>query len=244
MMARRSRRGVVWAVIGGLILVAGVVALIVSAVTSGSRESAPTPAPSAPTATPVPTASALTDAQTVDDSVTERGWVPEPITTDAETYARAALSAAGTFDTQLSTYEEWLTYLGTWFTYDTRYASEVDREDELAAAKLEFRQSVALPESEWNSLANEAGRMASVVVGEVAPAPVPDDAAGDMAFVTADIAITFTRSDGNGGEVSYDESTRLTVQVLCGPDSLPTPDSAHQPGDCKVVRYFAEPLEP
>jgi hypothetical protein len=32
--------------------------------------------------------------------------------------------------------------------------------------------------------------------------------------------------------------------VLCGPGSVPTPDSGQQAGDCKVVRYFTEPMEP
>lgn len=245
MSPQRSRRGVIWAVVGGVILVAGIAAIIIGAIatTPGSTGPTPTsPAPSQP-APPSPTASGSEAGDVVDASVEDRGWVPEPITTDAEDYVRGALAAAGTFDTQLSTYEEWLAYLGSWFTPDTRYASEADREAELESAKLELRQSVALPESEWDSLADENGR-ASSTAGEVVVTAVPDDASADMAFGTADVVITFTRSDGEDGEVSYEETTRLTVQVLCGPDSVPTPDSAQQAGDCKVVRYFAEPLEP
>ncbi|WP_137845825.1 hypothetical protein [Microbacterium sp. 2FI] len=246
MMAQRNRRGLIWAILGALILLAGIVAIIIAAIGSTPREPETTPAPgasSSSTPTTEPTATPP-DGDVVDATVEQRGWVPEPITTDAETYVRAALAAAGTFDTQLSTYEEWIAYLGTWFTPDTRYTSEADREAELAAAKLELRQSVVLPESEWDSLANEDGRMASVVSGDVTLAPVPDDPSGDMTFGTADIAITFNRSDGGDGEVTYDETTRLTVQVLCGPDSVPTPNSSQQAGDCKVIRFFSEPLEP
>ena len=245
MNAQRNRRGLIWAIVGGLILIAGVAAVIIGAIATNREDPGPVPsASSSHTATPAPTASGPADGEVVDATVEDRGWVPEPITTDAEDYVRGALAAAGTFDTQLSTYEEWLAYLGTWFTHDTRYASEADREAELDAAKLELRQSVVLPESEWESLASEGGRVSSVAAGEVILAAVPDDASGDMAFGTADVVITFTRSDGGGGEVSYEENTRLTVQVLCGPDSIPTPNSAQQAGDCKVVRYFAEPLEP
>ncbi len=248
MMARSNRRGVIWAIVGGLILVAGMVAIIVAATMSNPEGSEPETDPTATTAPttsdPAPTTSPSSIDEVVDATVDERGWVPEPITTDAETYVRAALSAAGTFDTQLSTYEEWLAYLGTWFTYDTRYTSDADREAELDAARLELRQSVVLPETEWDSLENEAGRVDSTVPGDVNLDPVPNDDSGDMSFGTADITITFTRSDGSGGEVSYEEITRLTIQVLCGPGSIPTPDSAQQAGDCKVVRYFAEPLEP
>ena len=85
----------------------------------------------------------------VDAPAGDRGWIPEPVTMDAETYVRAVLAAGGTFDTTMAGYEEWISYLGTWFTPDTRYASEADREAELAAAKLEMRQSVVLPEQQW-----------------------------------------------------------------------------------------------
>ena len=67
---------------------------------------------------------------------------------------------------------------------------------------------------------------------------------GDMRIGTADVVLTFTRSDGNGGETSYEETVRVSVQVLCGEGSVPTPNTAQQAGDCKVVRYFSGSLEP
>ena len=54
----------------------------------------------------------------------------------------------------------------------------------------------------------------------------------------------YTRADASGKESSYDETVRVSVQVLCGEGSIPAPDSAQQPGDCKVVRYFSGSLEP
>ncbi|WP_211160586.1 MULTISPECIES: hypothetical protein, partial [Microbacterium] len=60
----------------------------------------------------------------------------------------------------------------------------------------------------------------------------------------SDVVLEFTRSDGSGVESSYEESVRVSVQVLCGPGSVPAPDSAQQVGDCKVVRFFTEPVEP
>lgn len=107
-----------------------------------------------------------------------------------------------------------------------------------------MRQAVVLPQAEWDSLAAENGRVASVTTGDVTLGPVPQDESGDMSIGTADVTITFTRSDGSGGEVSYEESTRLSVQVLCGAASVPTPDSGQSAGDCKVVRFFSEPVEP
>lgn len=246
-MASQSagRRGVLWAVIGGLVLVAGIIAIVVASVLP---RSAPTPSPSDSSSQgpndPSPTASAPQGDEFVDPAAADRGWRPEPITTDAEPYIRAALESASTFDTQKSTREEWLDYLDTWFTPDTRAASEADQQAAMEDSQVELRQGVVLPESEWDSLENEDGRVVAVTTGDVVFVPVTDDPTGDMSIGTADVVLTFTRSDGSGGETSYDEQARVSVQVLCGAGSVPTPDTAQQAGDCKVVRYFTEPLEP
>jgi hypothetical protein len=242
MTARTNRRGIAWAVIGGIVLIIGIAALIIASQSNPGS----TPAAPAPTTTPTSNPEPMPGIETavVDESVRERGWIPEPITTDAEAYVRATLAAAGTFDTTKAEYEEWIAYLGTWFTPDTRYASEADRTAELEAAKLEMRQTVVLPEAEWDSLASEDGRVSSLTTDDVTFSPVAEDSSGDMSTGTADITITFTRSDGSGGEVSYEEQTRLSVQVLCGEASVPTPDSSQAAGDCKVVRLLSEPVEP
>lgn len=243
-MPNRSRRhGLIWALAGGLVLLIGVAAMIIASLGNGAEPSA-TPAPSgtAPATTSIPSTGET--GAVVDATAADRRWIPEPITTDAEIYVRAVLAAGGTFDTTMAGYQEWISYLGTWFTPDTRYATEADRQAELAAAKLEMRQSVVLPEQQWGSLAAEDGRVASMVTGDVVFGPVAQDDSGDMSIGTADITIIYTRSDGEYGEVSYEEKTRLSVQVLCGPGSIPAPDSAQMAGDCKVVRFFAEPVEP
>lgn len=236
-----GRRGLTWAIVGGLVLIAGIVAIIVSSLLT---QPAPGPAGSN---SPEPTGQASTagplSGDVVDAAVVDNGWIPEPITTDREVYIRAALEAAATFDTQKSTREDWLDYLDTWFTPDTRY-TEADRADRLKAAQLELRQGVVFPQEEWDSLAGEDGRVVAVSTGDVVYLPVTDDTTGDMSIGTSDVTLTFTRSDGNGGETSYEEQVRVSVQVLCGPESVPTPDSAQRAGDCKVVRYFTEPLEP
>ncbi len=238
-----GRRGLVWAIAGGAVLVIGILAIILASLFSGGEPPAPaetTPQESTPT---TETTEPSTD-EFVDASVADEGWVPEPITTDAETYVRAALAAASTFDTQLSGRAEWLAYLDTWFTPDVRYTSEEDRTSDMQASQLEMRQAVVLPEAEWDSLANEDGRVTAAVTGDVEFADVPDDAAGDMSIGSADVVLTYTRSDGNGGETSYDDTVRVSVQVLCGEGSVPTPDTPQQAGDCKVVRYFSGSLEP
>lgn len=239
-----NRRGLIWAILGGAVLVVGIVAVIATSLLPHGSNPTPTsstPPISSPVAT---TPSASPGTAVVDESVTERGWVPEPITTDRDTYARAALAAASSFDTAKSDRGDWLTYLDMWFTPDTRYTSEADRLDDMRASQLELRQSVVLPEDQWDSLASQEGRVSAAVSGDIDFAPVPDDESGDMSIATADVTLTYTSTDGAGGEMSYDESVRVSVQVLCGPASVPTPDSAQRAGDCKVVRYFSGSVEP
>ncbi len=242
MNASSGRRGVAWAIIGGLVLFAGIVAIIVSAILA-QPDPTPTSEPTS-SSTPKPTESSEPAGTFVDPSAADRGWTPEPITTDADTYIAAALAAASTFDTTLSTREEWLGYLDRWFTPDTRYTSEADQLSAMEDSQVELRTGVVLPQEEWDSLAGEDGRVTAVMTGKVAYVPVPDDVPGDMSIGTSDVTLTFTRSDGSGGETSYDEQVRVSVQVLCGAASVPTANSDQQAGDCKVVRYFTEPLEP
>lgn len=242
---RRKRTGLIWAVTGGAVLVAGIVALIVNAILGGAATPAPQPTtsppgPSGSTAPPTETPGSI---EVVDPSVADAGWLPEPITTDPEVYARAALAAASTFDTTLSTREEWLDYLDTWFTPDTRYTEPADQAARMRASRLELRQGVVIPEEMWNSIAQKDGRVEAEVAGDVMLAEVPQDASGDMRIATADAELTFTQSDGTGGEASYPEAVRVSVQVLCGDASVPTPGTAQQAGHCKVVRYFTEPVE-
>lgn len=240
--ANSGRRGLTWAIIGGLVLVAGIVAIIIGSLLA-QRATTPMDPTGEPTTQPtLPTTPG--DDEVVDPSVTNRGWMPEPITTDNETYIRAALEAASTFDTTKGEREAWLDYLDTWFTPDTRFNSEADQQAAMTDSQGLMRQGVVLPQQEWDSLANEDGRVVAATTGDIALVSVSDDASGDMSIGTADLTLYFTRSDGDGGETSYDEQVRVSVQVLCGAGSVPTPDSAQQSGDCKVVRYFTEPLEP
>lgn len=245
MSTQRSGRGaLVWAILGGLVLVAGIVAIIVTAVVSqAAPDSTPAPGSTAGDGGPA-TSEPAPSGEYVDPAAAEQGWTPEPITTDPEMYIRAALESASTFDTTASSREEWLDYLYTWFTPDTRYTSEADQTAAMKSSQVELGQGVVLPQEDWDSLAREDGRVVAGTSGDIVFVPVAEDPSGDMAIGTADVTLTFTRSDDNGNETSYDEIVRVSVQVLCGPKSVPTPDTAQQAGDCKVVRYFTEPMEP
>ena len=239
---RKNRRGIVWAGVGALVLLAGLTAIVIGALSSQTAPptTPPSTAPSTKPATPPPS----TPGAIVDASVADKGWTPEPITADPGLYMARALEAAATFDTQKGDRDEWLQYLDSWFTPDTRYATPEDRDAAFESSKLELRQSVVFPEDDWGSLAQEKGRVTAAVTGAVDRMSVPEDASGDMLIGTADVTLTFTRTDGDGAEHSYEETVRVSVQVLCGQGSVPTPDSDQRPGDCKVVRYFPEPMEP
>lgn len=242
MMSAGANRGRTWAAVGGAVLLIGIVAVIVSAIAGRTDTADPTPSTTARPTTPNLPATG-TGGEVVDASVTKQGWVPEPITTDADTYIRAALAAASTFDTALSTREAWLNYLDTWLTPDTRY-DESERAADLQSVKVELRQSIVIPQEQWDSLAEQNGRITAKVDGNISRQDVPADQTGDMTIGTADVVLTTTSSDGSSGELSFDETIRVSVQVLCGAESVPTPNSAQQAGDCKIVRYFTEPLEP
>ncbi|MBN9193953.1 hypothetical protein [Microbacterium sp.] len=224
-------------------MIIGVVAIMVALAgaqpTSAPNRTSVTPASPSPPASSSPPYGAV-----VDPSVAKRGWVAEPITTDPKRYIESALEAASTFDTTKSDRDAWLAYLDSWFTPDTRYTSTADQDAAMQSSRLELRQGVVLPESDWNSLGSEQGRVKSRVEGEVTFVPVSDDASGDMRIGTANVTLTYTRSNGSGGETSYEDHARVSVQLLCGPGSVPTPDTAQQAGDCKVVRYFTGPMEP
>src|SRR5690349_2598761 len=123
MMASRGsgRGGLGWAIVGGVVLLAGIVAIIVTALVSQSDpDSAPKPDATV-SGTPRASGSPQPGDDVVDQSAVSKGWTAEPLTTDAETYARAALEVASTFDTTRASREEWLDYIDTWFTPDTRY---------------------------------------------------------------------------------------------------------------------------
>ncbi len=238
MKERRSRRWglIVSALIGAAVLVVVVFALL--ARDSGGGDARPTPALPAPSGSASPTSTG-SGRDIVDPGVAKRGWVPEPITQDADVYVRAALEAAATFDTRRATRDEWLTWLGTWFTPSPLYDDPQDASDQMAGYKAELAQSVVPPQSQWDDLARNDGHVSARVDGQVEYLDQPDATQKHVRTATANVVLTYTQTgDSTGGEVSYDQTVRVSVQVVCGGVSIPTPDSAQRAGDCKVVRYF------
>ncbi len=237
MKERRSRRwGLILSIVIGAAVLVVVVIVLVPRGSGGGAQPTPLPPVSSGSASPT---SIGGGGEGVDPGVAKRGWVPEPITQDADAYARAALEAVSTFDARRSTRDEWLTWLGTWFTPSPLYDDEQDAADQMAGYKAELAQSVVLPQSQWDDLANNDGRVTARVDGQIEYLDQPDAAQKHVRTATANVVTTYTqKGDGTGGEVSYDQTVRVSVQVVCDGASIPTPGSAQRAGDCKVVRFF------
>ncbi len=239
-MIRGSRhRGLIAKfVVGALALVAVVIAVLLFGREAGGG-AGPTPIASERLGTASPSSPTTGDKDVVDREVADRGWVPEPITQAADAYARAALEAAGTFDTRLATRAEWVAWLGSWFTPSPLYDDEQDALDQMAGYKAEINQSVVLPQARWDNLASEDGHVSARVDGDLEYLDLPEATQKNVRTATANVVMTYTTSaDTGGGEVSYDQTVRVSVQVVCGGASVPAPNSAQQAGDCKVVRFF------
>lgn len=234
----RRRGFMLWALLGAATLVAAMIALAVLGAGGGVPLPTATASGQANDPSPSPT---VHSGGSVDANVLDLGWVPEPITQNPDVYARAALEAAGTFDTQLAARSEWVAWLETWFTPSPLYDSEQDALDQMAGLKAELDQAVLLPQQIWDDLANEGGRVSASAVGEVHYLKLPETAQNNMWTATSDVVMTYTRS-ADGGEITYDETVRVSVQVVCGGESVPTPDSPQQAGDCKVIRFFDAPV--
>ncbi|MCK6066538.1 MULTISPECIES: hypothetical protein [Microbacterium] len=233
---RAQSRGLLWAVIGGAVLAAAIVVGVLVAVTSQGGTAQPASS-SPPTPTAGPTSSTST-GEVVDAAAVEAGWVPEPITTDPESYLRAAIEAAGTVDTTRATRDEWVTYLDTWFTPDPRFQDPDEQAAQTARYQLTMRDAVIFPDQVWDSLARQNGRVIASTMGEISFTPVPDYDGDDMFIGTSDVVLTFTQTGEDGAESSYEEQVRVSAQVLCGEASVPAPGSAQAAGDCKLIRYF------
>jgi len=236
---RSSRRGLIVAVlVCAAVVVVVMIALVVRG-SGGNHVADPMPSQIGPSTSASATSATVSDGAVVDPSVSKRGWVPEPITQDSDVYVRAALEAAATFDTKRSSRNEWVKWLGTWFTPSPLYDNQQDALDQMARYEGELSQTVVVPQSQWDDLAKNDGYVAARVDGPIDYLDQPDAAQKHVRTATANVVMTFAQSGNRaGGDATYDQKVRVSVQVVCGGASVPTPDSAQRAGDCKVVRFF------
>lgn len=251
--AQQRTRKIVAIVVSAFVVLACVIGLIIGA---GLQAQNPKPDPTTPptagaTVEPSPTQPPAPPGSFVDSSVTELGWVPEPITASIKDYGVAAARAITTYDTTLATRKQFLDYLATWHTENGRLSSAEDREQQRNAYLDELRNRVIIPDKEWTRQALDKTVVTAKAQDPVkidydllGPAPGSLDKliAGGFHTVTVDLVIKYTMQEPSTGEdLSYENRVTVSMQLQCG-NSIPVEGSGQRPEDCKLIRFFPEPM--
>lgn len=244
--SQRKTRRIIWASAAGVVVLVSVVGLVGTLVSVPKEDDGSPPSSTqgaaSPSADPV-----AEPGSVVDPAVTEFGWLPEPITTDAKAYGIAAAIAGSTYDTTLATRKQFLDGLGTWHTLDPRYDLESDRQDALAGKLEELNRRVIVPETDWDAQAGNDIAVTAKVDGKVLvdydhlsaqPSSLDALMADGYHLVTTNILATYS----GRGDVTYQERYAVSLQVLCG-NTAPTAGSGQSPADCKLIRFFPETRE-
>ena len=241
--SQRRTRKIIWASAAGVVVLGSVVGLV-GALTSTPSERGQAQS-DAPVGTDSPSAApSAGPGSVVDPAVTELGWLPEPITTDAKAYGVAAAIAGSTYDTTLATRKQFLGDLATWHTLDPGYDLETDQQEALASKLEELNRRVIVPETDWDAQAKNTIAVTAKVDGKVlvdydhlSPQPGSLDVLMTDGYhlVTTNILATYT----GRGDVNYQEHYAVSVQVLCGRTG-PVAGSGQTPADCKLIRFFPE----
>lgn len=256
----KSSRPVIFAAIGGAVLVAGAVAFGIASATK-------TPSPSTVEQQPEEPAPTFDASQYSGDQrtlvypeVTELGLVPEPITTDETEYAEAAVAAFGTYDaTGKTTVAQWKQYLESWQNvyplkvqgisgeeYEWREPEEnpVRRVEPTAHRDLNVigeKMSGTVPEwepADWDMIRSRQGKVMTQAtsVGEFEPFPMKSFADFGERQAVVEFTQWITLDDGTDGEhtITFTKHGTALVNVNCA-ITQPAPDSAQKPGDCKLM---------
>lgn len=248
---QRRTRKLVWLVVAALIVAASIAGLIWGLIAAGS-DPVPTDPTSAPTDTPTtsPSEDPPADGEVVDHLATEKGWIPEPVTTSFKEYGVAAAIAATTYDTTKATRGQFLDYLETWFTFDPRAASQEDRETALQGHLRSLDRDTIVPGQMWD----EQALVKTIVTAESEavkidydhvsspPGTLDDLVANGFHDVTVDVVVTYSKVEGSTGDrFTYDDRFTISMQLQCG-NSIPAEGSEQTPADCKLIRFYDEPF--
>ncbi|HPU02260.1 MAG TPA: hypothetical protein PLY47_00070 [Rhodoglobus sp.] len=262
-MARSSSRPIILAAIGGLVVVAGIAAFTVASL-SGGGEAVPTPKPTTqPSFDPSDYSS--DELESVYPQVIDLGLVPEPITTDPEEYITAAIAAWGTYDTTTSTtIPQWKKYLESWqnvypLVVDlpsgeqikfaapeenpvTRHAPTAHR-DVYVIAEGTPGQTINWTPTDWDLIKDREGRVKTEVttISDLAPASRESEQKLGEYQATVEFTQWVTMDDGTDGEheITTTKHGTAVVSVNCT-STTPAPDSAQQPGDCKLMDIIVQ----
>lgn len=247
----RKRRTKLLAVTAGVaVVIAGAAGIGIAAFSGGDDTATPVPSTSTPndddSATPAPSPSEPA-GDVADASVADRGWVPEPITSDPEAYGTAAAEAIWTYDASQATHAEFIEWYTTWFSTRPDVDESVRAEDR---ASDEFAASIR------RVLTNSDGWRQQSLAGTVMTATADPDgvllddehsSGGDfdrltelgMHEVTVPLVVRYEETDASTGEAMvYENRLMQTVQISCGDADVPEGWPADS---CKVIRLWEEP---
>jgi hypothetical protein len=247
--ARKRRLKIAAAAAGAIVLVGGLAGIGIAALSGGDDTAAPSTSTPADDASAAPAPSPSEPAGDVADaSVTERGWVPEPITTDPEAYGIAAAEALWSYDASQATHSEFIEWYTTWFS------TRPDRTEEQRAAS---REDDEFGSSVRTVVTDSDGWRQQTLAGTVMTATADpegvllDDEHTDGTFddlvavgihrVTVPLVVRYEETDTSTGEAMvYENRLMQSVQVTCGDADLPE-DGSWPSGSCKVIQVWEEP---
>lgn len=231
-MSKRSRFLVVGSIAGAVVLAVAVTVGVVALVNRDAPPdgtTSPTAAPSAssPTSSPPATSGGRSD------DAEAHGWVQEPVTTDPGEYAEAALRAISTFDTTLSTREEYLAYLETWMTPQVGNTTTGEINPDATENNKRILDREILPTEEmWAGLAEARG------FGAPEYDAIEQLSSGVINIYSVEVDTVYTpREEGNFDSGPWAESRNILIQLMCNEWAVPSPEKGQQLGDCKVVRW-------
>lgn len=260
----RSSRPVIFAAVGAVAVLGGIVAFTMASLGGGE----PSPISSPPsTGAPSfdPSEHSTDELKSVYPQVIELGLVPEPITSDPKEYAKAAVAAWGTFDTSTkTTIPQWRKYLESWqnvypLVVDlpsgeqvkfvapeenpvTRHAPTAHRDVYVIAENIPG-QSVSWQGTDWEMISDRGGRVkteATTISEFTPPVRETEEKLGELQ-ATVEFTQWITMDDGTDGEneITTTKHGTAIVTVNCSV-TAPAPDSAQQPGDCKLMNIAVQ----
>lgn len=247
---RKRRLKIAAAAAGAVVLVGGIAGIGIGALAGG--EDTATPAPSL--TTPADDESAAPDpspsepaGDVADASVAERGWVPEPITSDPEAYGIAAAEAIWSYDASQATHAEFIEWYTTWFSTRPDVDETVRAQDR---ASDEFAASIrrVLTDSDgWRQQSMAGTVMTATADPEGVLLDDEHSSGGDfdrltelgIHEVTVPLVVRYEETDVSTGEAMvYENRLMQTVQISCGDADVPEGWPADS---CRVIRLWEEP---
>lgn len=248
-MQRRKR--VLVSVVALLVIVAlAITGVALGWATRPADTAAPTTSPggtSVPSAVPSGGPTAAPSGDPAEQAAAAKGWLPELLTEDPRAYGEQAAIALATYDTTLATRADLVSYLATWHTIDTRFASEADRQASLESAIQQISQYMIPPVATWDEQALSKTVLTAKVIGSkmdkelLAFANDPLSTDGQH-IVTTEIAVTTSAEDRSTGQRNeFDQRFTITVRIMCG-NAVPPVDSKGSPSRCMILNYINDPI--